>query len=75
MVEIIKNSNSKGPDSTIIGKFNNSSIKEFYSNIEEENVNQNEIFHSNLNEINLLGKGGFSRVYEDKLEIKVAKKK
>ncbi len=76
MVENIKNSNSKGPDSTIIGKFNNSSIKDFYSlNYEEENVNQNQISYSNLNEINLLGKGGFSRVYEDTLEIKVAKKK
>ena len=76
MVDIIKNSSSKGPDSTIIGKFHNSSIKDFYSNYEGGDVNQNnQISHSNLNEINLLGKGGFSRVYEDKLEIKVAKKK
>ena len=38
MVELIKNSNSKGPGSAIIGKYNHSSITDFYSkNYEDEN--------------------------------------
>ena len=82
MVELIKNSNSKGPGSAIIGKYNHSSITDFYSkNYEDENdpnkkTSLNTIKeNTSSNEINFIGKGGFSRVYVDKLEIKVAKKK
>ena len=64
--------NSKGPNSTIIEKFqpSNNSKSIFYSkNYEEEKINLiDKVSNSEI------GKGGFSKVYEDKYEIKVAKK-